>query len=261
MKFKEDNLERTGKDRWLVSYADFITLLFAFFVVMYAISSINSAKYREFVKSLEQVFPDRVENIKQLDLNKLLKIMPFIVAKHHDGEDNLTKKLDSNGDFQDIELVLKLKKQLNSLVVKQNIQFRESTDWLEIEVGTNILFNTGSSFLNNDAELMLKQLATLLSHSKNTITIEGFTDNVPIHNTVYPSNWVLSADRAATVASAFIRAGIEPQRLAVVGYGENFPRANNDSELGRQQNRRIIIVVEKNNKRKQYLATNNTIAE
>ena len=255
MKNDEKNRERIGKDRWLVSYADFITLLFAFFVVMYAISSVNEEKYQTFTHSLEKAFPNSYKSFSNIDPDKLMEIVSFLEDKQRISARALQKDMKSHGGFKDIDLMYTIKKQFKDLIVDKKIRLRESADWLEVEVGSNVLFSTGSAFLDNDAEMIVKNLAEVLKSTKNTITVEGFTDNIPIHNTIYPSNWELSADRAAAVASAFIAAGIEAKRLAVTGYGENFPIADNATAKGQKKNRRIIIVVEKENKRKKYLAT------
>ena len=104
--------------------------------------------------------------------------------------------------------MLNIEKQFKIAIQNKKIRLKESEKWLEVEAGSNILFKTASSFLNNEAEIMIEDLAKVLKNKNNTITIEGFTDNIPIHNSIYLSNWELSADRAESVASAFIAAGI-----------------------------------------------------
>lgn len=251
MKLNKELKDRVGKDRWLVSYADFITLFFAFFVVMYAISSINYVKYRNFSKSLEAVFPEKFRKMSILHPDKIAEIVSFIEDNNNSTAHNLQEETETYRDhYQDIDLAFTLKKQFNSLIEDKKIRLRESADWLEIEVGSNLLFGVGSSFLNNEPELIIKNLATILQNNNNTITVEVFADNIPIHNNLYPSNWELSADRAAAVANALINDGVSSKRLTVTGYGENFSIADNDTLDGRTKNRRIIIFIEKENKRK-----------
>lgn len=258
MRKEERNNGRTGKDRWLVSYADFITLLFAFFVVMYSISSINNEKYRVFSYALGEAFPETFKKFGTISTTELAEFVSVLDGKKNAAFEEVVATSDASGkeggNFQDTNLKLKIKTQFKVLITDKKIRIKDSVDWLEIEVGSNILFNSGSSFLNNDAECIIKELAEILMTTDNTITIEGFTDDIPIYNTIYPSNWELSADRASAVARAFIVAGFKPERLAVTGYGDNFPIADNQTAEGRQQNRRIVIVVEKENKRKKYLA-------
>lgn len=242
--------ERAGKDRWLISYADFITLLLAFFVVMYSASSINNGKYEALANVLQQTFPQTLEKLDALSVEEATKFIDGIENKNN----TVLADLLSHTDLQASSLMIKLNEEFKVLISDKKIHVKNSEDWLEIEIGSNMLFNTGSSFLNNDAEFIIRKLAQILMASTDNITIEGFTDNIPIHNTIYPSNWELSTDRASAVARAFISAGIEAKRLAVTGYGENFPLTDNKTENGRQQNRRIVIVVEKDNKRKKYLA-------
>ena len=257
MKKTEEHSERIGKDRWLVSYADFITLLFAFFVVMYSVSSINNEKYHTLSEALNKAFPESVNNFGVLNKEKLDDVTTLLTVNKNklaaNWLPNTGELLHNKTGFQNGDLVLKLTDKFKELILDGKVLVKDSADWLEIQVGSNVLFNTASSFLNNDAEAMIKELADILVSTSNMISIEGFTDNVPIHNTVFPSNWELSADRAATVARAFIAAGIKSDRLAVIGYGENFPIADNKTAEGRQQNRRIVIVIEKENKRKDYL--------
>jgi len=247
---KSQHSERAGKDRWLVSYADFITVLLAFFVVMYSASSIHNGKYEALTKVLHQTFPQTLENLSALSTKEATQFIESIENKSN----VVIADLLGSVDAQAYSLMIKLNEEFKALISDKKIQLKNSEDWLEIEVGSNMLFKTGSSFLSNDAEFIIKKLAQILIVSTNTITIEGFTDDIPIYNTIYPSNWELSTDRASAVARAFISAGIEAKRLAVTGYGENFPIADNKTEIGRQQNRRIVIVVEKENKRKKYLA-------
>jgi chemotaxis protein MotB len=220
---------------------------------MYAISSVNDEKYRTLSYALEQAFPDSYNKFSNIDQSKLAKIVSFMQNNPTASVDALQDEIKTHGEFQDTDLTLTIKKQFKDLIVNKKIRLRESDDWLEIEVGSNVLFDSGSSFLNDEAEKLIKELAAVLKNTKETITIEGFTDNVPIHNAIYPSNWELSADRAAAVVTAFTAAGIESRRLAITGYGENFPITDNTTVKGQKKNRRIIIVVEKNNKRKKYL--------
>ena len=132
---------------------------------------------------------------------------------------------------------------MQSLIKQGMINVRRSTFWLEVEINTSILYSSGSARLESDAVPVLEELATILVPFPNALHVEGFTDNVPINTLAFPSNWELSAARAASVVTLFARVGIEPTRLAAIGYGEYRPVADNDSEEGRTKNRRVVVVV------------------
>ena len=112
-----------------------------------------------------------------------------------------------------------------------------------MEINTAILYSSGSAALEREAYLPLQKLAGVLKELPNHIDVEGYTDNQPISTTVYPSNWELSAARAASVVQLFIQNGVAPERLSVIGYGEFRPKVANDTFAGRRQNRRVRVVI------------------
>jgi chemotaxis protein MotB len=120
---------------------------------------------------------------------------------------------------------------------------RQTKDWLEIEVRTDILFPVGVAKLQGTAEDVLRKLAGILGPFPNNMRIEGYTDNTPIATATFPSNWELSAARAATVARLLTMGGVDPHRVGIVGWGEFRPTADNASDEGRNRNRRVLIVV------------------
>ena len=254
---KDTEPERAGRDRWLVSYADFMTLLCAFFVVMYALSSINTEKYEVYSKAISSSFPASLKKLQMLSNAELQKFIS-IVESSKDGsviDDSKVQADPGSEKLEENDLAKIIQNRFQYLIQAKKIKLKTSEDWFEVEVGSNLLFNSGGAFLNNESEIIITGLAEILKPMKHSITIEGFTDNVPISNPIYPSNWELSADRAASVARAFVAAGISESRLSITGYGENFPIADNNTTEGKQNNRRIVIVIEKENKRKNYLAT------
>lgn len=274
-------------ERWLVSYADFITLLFAFFVVMYSISSVNEGKYRVLSESigtsfkttktsthLQQSALDTVEN----NLNGLIQIDNLILpvpqkpkrsmidlgAKHHlpatNSKQDKSNQIDNNKKLIEtlhmpntakarqgnsaIEALFKNLQQVMSPLLKQGlVTINKHQDWVEVTINSRILFASGSARLSRQSLPVLKKIATLLSAMQGTIFVEGFTDNVPINNVVFPSNWELSAARAASVVYLLARSGVKPERLAATGYGEYRPIASNDSAEGRQKNRRVVLII------------------
>ena len=256
---KKKEEEHENLERWLISYADFITLLFAFFVIMYAMSSINVGKYRVLAESLNDAFKNSTADKDQAgqgqDRSSSLdkKTQYFAI--------NSTLNNPSNDDIHSESMPLEvlseeLKRAYKGFIDDGRIQVRDNQDWVEIVIQSSLLFYTGDASLNIEAQQLLIGLANFLSKISNPLTVEGYTDNVDITSRLYPSNWELSSARAAAVVRALIEGGVVPIRLAATGYAANFPVASNDDADGRAQNRRVILLVEKNDKRRSYLADN-----
>jgi chemotaxis protein MotB len=238
-------------DRWLVSYADFITLLFAFFVVMYSSSSVNQAKYSQLTSSITNAFnppkPDVAqENDSQNDqeansishsLNRIPRLVqPITPAK---SENDPTIKKDKINEMEG-----DLTKALKPFILSGKIGVTQTPRGLRIDIKDSFLFNPGSTKIANTEGLdTLEQIAPILLKSGQSIEIEGHTDNAPIKNKSFPSNWELSAIRATTVLNVFTQKGIGEDRLSASGFGASRPIASNDTIEGRSQNRRVSIMI------------------
>ena len=244
-------------DRWLISYADFITLLFAFFVVMYAISSINQSKYQQFSYSLEQAFqPKATVNEKpqaldfsqeiQLESNrfkagqlrqKTLIIAPIAYAKKLEKQQ---RAIDENLKKVQESLIATL----STLIKSGKISLQNTAEGVRVNMLDGLLFPPGSSELQStDALLLLKSLTPTLKASQLHLRIEGHTDNQPIHNIYFHSNWALSAMRANQVLEVFNNDGIEDHYLSAISFGASRPVATNNTLQGRSQNRRVSILL------------------
>jgi len=282
---KQRHEEHENHERWLVSYADFITLLFAFFVVMYSISSVNEGKYRVLSDSLMSAFRNPMRSLEPVQVGKLVrspvatdaapslvelpsfappmiltKPVPPLETKSESEADAMpldqdAPPLDAKESAKLLSIADDIKQALAPLIDQKIIEVRQQKWWLEIEIKTSILFASGSAQLERDAIPVLVKLADILSPFPNPVEVEGFTDNVPIKTLAYPSNWELSAARAASVVHVFTRYGIRPQRLLAIGYGEFRPAAENTTPGGRAQNRRVVIVVPANNKTRRFLGS------
>ena len=132
---------------------------------------------------------------------------------------------------------------MSELVDEGLIEVRRDKRWIEVEIKSSILFSSGVRTCQRSPDPVLRQLAEKLKSLDNIVHVEGFTDNVPINNFEFLSNWELSAARAASVVHLFTRLGIEPQRMAAIGYGEFRPIASNDTAEGRAKNRRVVLVI------------------
>ena len=248
-----------NNERWMVSYADFITLLFAFFVVMYSISSVSAGKYRVLSESIQDAFQQPFRSIDPVQLGSLSHFLSNFDTDHDGMPVNTTINNPDESEHFSQEIPLKLfaqeaQRQFKGLIRDGKVTVRDEQDWLEVEIRSSLLFNPGGAFLSTTAELLIAELAEVVKKFPNPIVVEGFTDNVPIANEIYPTNWELSADRATSVVRSFIEAGVDPARLAAMGYGENFPIGDNATPEGRDKNRRVILLIEKDDKRRRYLA-------
>ncbi len=231
MRRKKREEDRENHERWLVSYADFITLLFAFFVVMYSVSQVHEGKYKILSDSLEAAFRVEPRSIAPIQVGE-----PGTTAGHE-----AVAVLKPNGDAVIQTMAQTLRAQLRPLEEQGLLTMRDGKEWVEIAINNRILFPSGSTELLPDATMLLSLLAEVLSKFPVPIQVEGHTDNVPIHTPSFPSNWELSAVRAATVARLLSRHGVAPERLAATGYGETRPVASNERAEGRAENRRVVL--------------------
>jgi chemotaxis protein MotB len=245
--------EHVNHERWLVSYADFITLLFAFFVVMYSISSVNEGKYRVLSDSISSAF-NPTEAGAPIKFNNPLK--PPIVSRavtsiNISSDAAQSQNLSVYGGVEASKkdkinlrkIASRVEKSLSPLIDKKLVKLKKNDLWIEIEIKSNILFGSGRAALQKKARPVLREVAKVLGDFDNQVQVEGFTDNVPIDTDEFQSNWELSAARAASVVHLFSRSGVKPTRLSAVGYGEFKPIAKNNTAAGRQKNRRVKIIV------------------
>nr|MDQ2694032.1 OmpA family protein [Pseudomonadota bacterium] len=137
----------------------------------------------------------------------------------------------------------RIQQTLPALIRSDLVTVRRTGQWVEIEIKNSILFPSGSAVINPQALEPLRQIAAILADVPHRVQVEGFTDDQPISTPVFPSNWELSAARAASVVHLLTRNGVAPQRLAAVGYGEFRPVADNATAGGRERNRRVVLVI------------------
>jgi chemotaxis protein MotB len=229
-----------------VSYADFITLLFAFFVVMYAISSVNEGKYRVLSDTLSEVFNARPTSISPIQFDQALKEKPTLSEQpdvidipipEHD--DILTPPESTELETLSEEIA----KAVQPLIDDELIQIKKTDDWLEINIKSSVLFGSGNATLSDDAEEILSILASLIKTYPNDLQVEGYTDNVPINTKAFPSNWELSSSRAASVVHLFEDEGVDPKRMLAIGFGQHRPKSDNATAAGRNENRRVSLVL------------------
>ncbi|MFO1413533.1 MAG: flagellar motor protein MotD [Burkholderiales bacterium] len=228
------------RERWLVSYADFITLMFAFFVVMYATSSVNEGKYRVVSDALFSAFRHtaavpRVEPIAA----PVPPPLPLIRARPPKPASN-----PAPGNEQKLrDLAGLISETLRPLVQSGQVRLAQTEKGLAVEINASVLFAPAQAVLQADSITALTAVAETLAKVDNPIDVEGHSDVIPIATALYPSNWELSSARASSVVRLFIDNGVAPERLVAVGYAAMRPVDTNDTPEGRQRNRRVTLFI------------------
>jgi chemotaxis protein MotB len=222
-------------ERWLISYADFITLLFAFFVVMYAISVVNEGKYRVFSDALGSAFGGRAAPKAALDAQTPIALPNLAARKRSEAMRRERERLTT--------LARDLTSTLAPLVKEGKVRVTQNSRGVSVEINASVLFDSGEATLTADSKEALRALAVLLRDDPHVLQVEGHTDIAPIRSPVFPSNWELSAARASAVVRLFIDSGVAAGRMTVVGHGSNIPVAPNEDAEGRARNRRVAVTI------------------
>ena len=258
---KKKEEEPENHERWMVSYADFLTLLFAFFTCMYAISTVDAAKMGQMVASMKasfggQIFESGGSNALTLDDGGGGRIS-ISSAVFPDPEVNIdeslagaqSKKSSASKVVLDGEADMGRFKRTLETILSDEIQKNLIRIYLErrgivISITETGMFDSGSDIIRSDGISKLDTIATSLTNIGNQIRIEGHADSIPINNARFPSNWDLSVARASTVLRRMERIhGLPSEALSASGYGEYRPIASNDTHEGRARNRRVDIVI------------------
>jgi chemotaxis protein MotB len=323
--------ETEDHNRWLVSYSDLVTLLFAFFVVMYAVSTVNAGKYRVLSDSLVAAFRSPQSSLMPIQVGNpvrspyrdemsVRKVPTVVVPSEiplpvHPTERPFQRvsfplrrrPLQESGEPADIaanpspaaaivapqtpdrsgettvapigayagldeslleaptaywdpqpeppkqapdtisdpmaDLARQIREALPSLIATDDVAVRSSKLSVELEIRNGVLFASGSAKLAPESMELLRRTAKVLTDIPNRLRVEGFTDDQPINTDVYPSNWELSAARAASVVHLFTKTGVNPSRMAAIGFGEHRPVVSNNTAAGRERNRRVLVVI------------------
>ena len=210
-------------DRWLVSYADFITLLFAFFTTMYAISQVDAGKLKIFTGSMRSAFKSSEQQSIAPVIEGFVPVTPEIASVEHE-----------------------LRGAINALKSKEDMEINRDDRGLVLSICDNVLFDVGRAAVRPDAESSIAAVAAVLQKIPNRIVIEGHTDNLPLHDShsPYASNWELSTARATQVLDHLLRVyHLPPERLSASGYAEYRPKATNATPEGRARNRRVDVII------------------
>ena len=261
---KKKHEEHVNAEAWAIPYGDLVTLLFALFTVMYAMSSVNEGKFRVLSDSMIAAFRGTPKSLEPVNIGDkqtgkggdkpLVGIAPTALMKLKQDlakDGNQTPRTigivdgDNSKDLPGalIRMERAVQNAMQALIDANLVTVKRENMWLEIEINTDILFPSGAAGFASAAEPVLDKLADVLKPFPNPIRVEGHTDDRPVHTAAYQSNWELSAARAASVVHEFTKAGIDPLRLEIVGFGEFHPRQSNATPEGRNANRRVAILV------------------
>ncbi len=226
-------------ERWLVSYADFMTLLFAFFVVMYASSQTDKGKIGKLAVAIETAFKDL--GIFNLPSSK---VPPISVGPTQEGLPTVSALREQSTISNLAKLQNELAQQLHNELTRGEVAIKAGREGLVVNLREIGFFNSGSSELKLKSEPTVARIAKVLAHGHYQVRIEGHTDNIPIHTQRFDSNWELSTSRATEVAKLFVtQYGFPPESLSVAGYAEYHPVSPNTTPEGRALNRRVDLVV------------------
>jgi chemotaxis protein MotB len=257
--------EHENSERWLVSYADFITLLFAFFTTLYAISTVDNQKMGKMVTSMRESFDSNLfpPGSRSLSITQGAGSNPSARAMLQsvdlagiNTKDTTAQRLQDikmpggaqrrtlSGDKALSQLKKEIETALKAEVSRGRLLMTVEPRGLVISLGEAGMYDSGSDQIKPEGKFLLDTIASSLSPLTNEVRVEGHTDNVPIHNSSFPSNWELSTARATGMLRYLVeKFGFVPDLLSAGGYAEYRPSAANDTEEGRTRNRRVDIVV------------------
>jgi chemotaxis protein MotB len=251
--------EKSDAERWLVSYADYMTLLFALFVVLYSMANMEREQFKKLQDTLSKVF---VATDKTGTGIQGQSVQPDIHPQsdfelYGAGLEDATgpSLLADNAKLEYIDnaklgsplvgLQKDINRALRSLVESGLAKVTLDENWLTVELNSGLLFSSGSARSNSSASAVVNELTAILSQTDNFLRVRGYTDSVPIRTEQFASNWELSVARAASIVRLLERSGIAPQRMAIEGYGQYSPLADNSTAQGRSQNRKVVIALSK----------------
>lgn len=225
--------ESSGGDEWLVTYSDLVTLLFAFFVLLYSMSQIDKDKFEKIAEALSKELTGQEYQYEEDDPKQ---------------DDKEPEDEEDPGDIEKEYLQNELFEELQAYIRENNLETEiglESTEtYIKIDIKDVVMFDTGQAVLKSGSKNILMELSEFFNKVDNPITIEGHTDNVPISTSKYPSNWELSMDRALSVGTFLMRnTDLNPGRFSLAGFSSYKPIDSNKTAEGRASNRRVSIIL------------------
>lgn len=275
---RQHHEEHLNHEAWAIPYGDLVTLLLAFFVVMYAISSVNEGKYRVVADALSAAFGGAPRTIRPLQIGqhqlrggafdhpsvvntgarrgpaepipveipmplRRRDALPEAAAQAQ-AKSRTPGQAGTGNDIRQLQLLgSRIEEALDALVQRGLVRVRRGHGYLEVEIQSDLLFPSGAAMPTATALATVRQLAGILRDAPNAVRVEGYTDDQPIRTLLFRSNWDLSVARATSVVHELVAQGIAPTRLAAMGYGQYQPVADNTTIAGRNANRRVELVI------------------
>ncbi|SFM09053.1 chemotaxis protein MotB [Gracilibacillus orientalis] len=252
--------EKKGAPKWMVTYADMVTLILVFFVLLFSMSQIDAEKFRAIADAfksenifeampsiIEEQFPtENVEVLKEEENDD--KSEDTILGEDHEGQEQIDSEfntVEGTPDQDELdELLAEVESYLNKNDLNQVISATRTDQGVVLVLQERVLFETGEAEVLDPAKPFLNKISTLLSNIPNEVRVEGHTDNRPISSYRYPSNWELSGARASSVIRFLIESNdFKESRFIATGFGDTRPVASNDSSEGWSTNRRVEIVI------------------
>lgn len=252
--------DKSDTERWLVSYADYMTLLFALFLLLYSMATMEKEQFKKLQDTISRVFIEATD--KQETGIQGQSVQPDIHPQsdfelYGSGLEDATGPtlLADNAKLEHIDRTKRgsplaamqkdINRALRSLVESDLAKVTLDEDWLTIELSSGLLFSSGSANSTSSASAVMTELTAILKQTNNYMRVRGYTDSVPIRTEQFPSNWELSVARAASIVRLLEELGIAPERMAIEGYGQYAPFAENTTAQGRSQNRKVVIALSK----------------
>jgi len=245
-------VESVSHDRWLVSYADFITLLLAFFIVLYSSARVDNKRVGQLSTAIKAAFQELGAFPLPKEIRSGLRDPNISLAPSHDdaraaaspatGSAPESSLADANADMASI--AEHLREALAKEIDRNEVSIRVAPEGLILSLREVGFFDSGSAQMRPQAQVAFSRVVEILRQQRHQLRIEGHTDNLPIHTVRFTSNWELSTARATEVVRLLVtRYGFSPERMSAAGYGEFRPVADNSTVEGRESNRRVDVVL------------------
>lgn len=243
MSRRKQDEEKKGSPAWMATYGDMVTLLLVFFVMLFAMSTIDIVKFEKIIQSIQGSISINYQGEAITD-EELITDGNIMEQQRQEMLDELQER-EQQRDIEDMEKIyLQISAYIEQNHLGDAVEITKEKPGILIRFTDNVLYDSGKADLKVEAKNILTNIAAIFEEFDKNIRVEGHTDNVPIHNEEFDSNWELSGQRAANVVKYFIEENnISPKRLSFSGYGEYHPVADNATPEGRQKNRRVDVVI------------------
>ena len=238
--------------RWMVSYADFVTLLFAFFVVLYTISSVNNKKFEQLSTALSGIFDRKDMSFTPIQLDAIFPIAtPHLPQDQPQGSESPSEEYLADAK----QTIAKFRQELQSVVQPDEYSLMAAENWIHLELPADLIFVPKTDVLTEQGAVYLNELAKLFGTFANAINVEAFSAPDNVQELSDENLWQLSALQAASVTYHLILEGVDPARLAAVGYGPYHPIATAEDEEGQALNRRLVFMIDRTPQQRERIKT------